>query len=211
MNSFLNILGTSAVSVVLIGFLVFLFRNAIEKIISRSIDHTYDIKLSAHKSQLNQELELLKGRIQLEREIASIQFSRYSQEQFSLYNELWASLCDLRSSVERLWNEASVSNANKLAEQLGATKAKVEKSALLMEPHHYVEINMILDEFTNFQFGKVRLVELRRKHIEGNKVNQQMINDTISSNQSTKEKLEYYLDSYMNCLRSQLRVDNSNT
>ncbi len=211
MNSFVDILLTSASSTLFIGLLVLLFRSAIGKKISRSIEHTYDIKLAAHKAQLNQELELMKGRIHLEYEIARIQFSRYSQEQFNLYNVLWASLCDLRFSVKRLWNEASLSNVDNLAEQLGATSVNIEKSALLMEPHHYVEIKMILDEFTNFRFGKVRLIELRRKHMEGNKVNQSMIDDAISDNQSTKEKLEHYLDDYMNCLRSQLRMDNSNT
>ncbi len=211
MNSFFNILWASLGSTALIGVLVFLFRSLIEKILSRSIEHTYDIKLEAHKAQLNQELELMKGKIQLEYQIAQIQFSRYSQEQFNLYNELWASLCDLRSSVERLWNEASVSNINQLAEQLGTTKTKVEKSSLFMEPHHYDEIKMILNEFTNFQFGKVRLMELRRKRMEGDRVNQGMINNVISNNQSTKEKLERYLDDYMNCLRSQLRSEDSNT
>lgn len=133
--------------------------------------------------------------------MAKITFSRYSEKQFALYNDLWVSLCDLNISVDKLWNNASIDNLIKLSQQIIITRQNIKKGALIIEDGHYNELGMFLDEFENFQFGKKRLMELRKNVV----VNRDEIEDVIMNNQNTKQRLSDFLQQMMGCLKNQLR------
>ena len=86
--------------------------------------------------------------------------NRYSETQFHLYNDLWSSLCDLRISGDKLWEEANITNVRSFAQQLQKTKDMIQKRSLLIEDHHYETLKELLREFGEFNFGKARLLHL---------------------------------------------------
>jgi hypothetical protein len=202
-------------SVSLLAIAAFLGKELIKKSLNKTIDHIYDARLESHKAELNRinneeievirnklarELEITKSRLQFETNMTITYLTRYSDKQFELYNELWASLCDLKFCVQKLWEIKSVDWLIKLSEQLKIAYEKCEKSALLIEPGHYNELQIILQEISDFKIGKANLIELRK----GSNVTQENINDIITNNGHIKERLEEYLRQFMGCLRRQI-------
>ncbi len=57
---------------------------------------------------------------------------RYSDSQFGLYNELWRSLVDLKSSGDSLWEQVSSKKVKEFAGQVKETSDAIERSALLI-------------------------------------------------------------------------------
>lgn len=108
-------------------------------------------------------LESLKKEYELDFEKALSKYARYTEHQFNLYNALWRTLMELKLSGETLSTDASISNLRAFAIQLSETKNDILKSALLIEDEHYLKLIELLDEFSNYQFGKMRLIDLRLK------------------------------------------------
>jgi hypothetical protein len=91
--------------------------------------------LEKDKAKYQEELETLKTKFQTELEIkkndlekSKTLFLRYSEHQFTLYNDLWKSLCDLRHIGEELWERAEIRKVKDFSKQLKLTKLTVEKS-----------------------------------------------------------------------------------
>lgn len=128
---------------------------------------------------------------------------RYSEKQFDVYNELWASLCELEICVNTLWEKATESSVRNLARQINFTRNKIRLSALLIEDRHYREFNIILNQFECFQFGKQNLIEMRNmKHESG--ISSEDIVKIINNNSEIKDRLIYLLLEIMACFRSQI-------
>ncbi len=210
MNFFTTILASTAVTTALIGAITWLARTWIKERLSRSIMHEYDIDLEKFKSDLSAsnsvEIEQFKARIGTEYEIIKASLLRYSEKQFELYNDLWASLCDLEVCVTNLWDVANMNNLRKLSQQLHDTRIKVRKSALLIEDRHYKELNLVLSEFEGFQFGKQHLIDLRKTRQNQNNqyVDEYEIRNAISNNAEIKNRLVELLAAMMACLKKQI-------
>lgn len=207
MDFLLHVLSTTGVTVVLVSALGWCLRNIIKERLSSSIRHEYNLKLEQFKSNLAsdnaQELEKFKTSIRTEYEVIKSSLLRYSERQFDIYNELWGSLCDVERRVDGLWERATEPSLRELAKQLYEARAKVRKSALLIENRHYKELNQILDEFENFRFGNQQLIDLRKAN-PNRKVNQIDIDDAIHDNGEIKDRLLVSLNQMMACLKRQI-------
>lgn len=216
---------------VLLGVVGYVGRTWIKARLSGAIRHEYAKDLEQLKIQLqataqekiertkadlaasnSREIETLKARLSAEYEVMKASLVRYFQKQFDLYNDLWVSLCDLEGSVRKLWDIASPKNLRVFVKQIEETRSKVRKSALLIEDHHYRELNEILDVFDRFQVGKRTLIELRQDR-QGGGVAEDEIRRTINSNSEAKNNLVELLDAMMTCLKRQIvqaeRLNNS--
>lgn len=228
---FLTSLGSSAI----IGVIIWLGRTWIKKELEKSIDNIYDTKLETHKSNLREkeeelksnltksietekaklslentkEIERVKSKLSLQIDTTKMFLVQYSGKQFELYNQMWLSLVDLKKSINNLWIKATITNLKDLANKLTTAYDTVEKSAILIEPRHYEEMQMILSEINEFQFGKERLLELRKnfEQRKGN-VTEEDIRNVIRNNERTKEKFENYLNEYRLCIQKQIKGEN---
>lgn len=86
---------------------------------------------------------------------------QYSANQFDVYRQLWESLCDLKVAADELWHSPTEEKVNAFSNDLTSAKRWLEKSSLLVEEEHYHRLNGILEEFTQFWYGKDLLVRLR--------------------------------------------------
>lgn len=205
-----TVFASTAVTTALICATTWFARTLIKERLSRSIKHEYDIDLEKYRSRLSSstsvEIEQFKARIGAEYEIIKASLLRYSEKQFDLYNDLWASLCDLEVCVSNLWDVANINNLRKLSQQLHYTRLKVRKSALLIEDRHYKEINLVISEFESFEFGKQNLINLRK--IRQNQNNEDFdecaVRSAISKNAAIKNRLVEILAAMMACLKNQI-------
>jgi len=198
-----NILATSTISTVLIGLVMYIFRDWIKIKITKSIQHQYDIDLENYKNNLNRELQYIKSKLQAEFEIYKTSITRYSNEQFKIYNELWIVLCELMNTVDQLWANASNHNLVKLSGQLIAAKDKIKKSALILDPSHYNELMKIICVFEEYKFGKMKLVEYKKENIVS-MVKTGEIMTFIGENQIIKKKLQEYLSKMQSDFRGKI-------
>ncbi|MEK7723926.1 MAG: hypothetical protein AAB336_06230 [Acidobacteriota bacterium] len=167
------------------------------------IKTNYLTELEGVKSKYQAELETKKTELEKSKAL----FFRYSENQFSLYNELWKNLCDLKHVGESLWERVEPEKLKSFSEQLNSTKLAIEKSALLIEDKHYKELIEILEEFGNFETGKRNLIELRKldNEIVQMEVNLGKANEVINKNKSVKERYTNLLNKLSKSFKNQLR------
>jgi len=204
----LQILAPTAIVGGLISILVFLTKNWVVEKIKNAVKHDYEKQLKDYEAKLklttDTELAKVNNRLSMELELTKLKLGPYSERQFTLYNELWTSLCDLKQSMEILWVSASGENLTEFAQQLAETSDILEKSALLVEPGHYAELNEILNTFGAYRLGKETLIDLRKERIGRNPIHDHEIRELIDGNRQTRESLREYLPQMMECLRSQI-------
>jgi hypothetical protein len=216
----------------IIAIVFFIGRTWIKKKIQKSIDNIYDMKLESHKSQLrekeeqlrgiltkeieiekaklslenNAQIELVKSKLALQIDSTKMFLVQYSGKQFEIYNQMWLSLIDLKKSINELWAKATIENLKDLSTKLTNAYITIEKSAILIEPRHYDEMQSILKEINEFQFGKEQLLKLRQNFKKRSEhVSQEDIMDVIRYNEKTKEKFEKCIDIYRLCLQKQIK------
>jgi hypothetical protein len=160
--------------------------------------------LAREKVLYEEKIEYLKHNLTIVQE----NITRFSEKQFDYYMSLWSSLQDLRFSGKELWEEANKEKLIKFSKTLYGTDKLVEKSRLFLEQNHYKELREVLHTFKNFEFGKIRLIELR----EGNEylsdewaLTSQNISMQINSNRVYKEKYEALLENVGRSLRNQMK------
>ena len=175
-----------------------------------AIKSKFQSELESDKAKYQKELEGVKIEYQseLERKKAELEkskalFFRYSEHQFSLYNELWKTLCDLKQIGEELWEKAEQEKVKDFSEQLAKTKLVVEKSALLIEDDHYKELTSILENFANFSIGKERLINLRNRSQE--EINQNTVNRVIRNNGENKKAFTMLLNKLLHSFKVQIK------
>ena len=103
--------------------------------------------------------ELEEKKAELDR--AKSQFLRYSEKQFDLYNSLWLVLVRTRELADGLWEDATPEKLPGFSEQIKQTRRAVTDNMLLIEKSHYDDLDKLLKEFEEFQFGKQKLIEIR--------------------------------------------------
>lgn len=175
--------------------------------LKNAVKHDYEKQLKEFENGLNMrtqiELAKLNTRLSMELEVAKTKIGPYSEKQFDLYNELWTSLCELKYAMLQLWDRASEDKFREFSDKLEKTTLKLERSALVVEEHHYIELISILNDFAQYEMGKRTLIDYRNQHTLAPydaHLTQQMIED----NKTTKDRLLRYLPKMMNCLRSQI-------
>lgn len=160
----------------------------------------YNREMEELKNKLNKELESYKSQIDL----AKLVLSRYSENQFNLYNKLWSSLCDLKIAGNMLWNKADVENLLDFTDRLRKTKEEVIKGALLIEDSHYKQLIELLDKFSNYAVGKYQLIEIDKT----NKIDLSTAlarSSIVADNASTKDAYEKLLNLILSYFKDQLR------
>lgn len=196
------------------GFLIYIFQRLIINSISEQQRQHNRIILEEMKSQYAKSLEEIKKSHQKEIENYKINlnnYSRYADEQFKLYNVFWISLCDLRSSADKLWGRASKDNLLSFAKQLKETKDMLEKSVLLIEDSHYETIMSIIDTFSRFSFGKESLIELAEKRSnETRNIQRYQLDELIDSNREIKNEYNELLREISKSLKNHIYYPNPN-
>ncbi len=116
-------------------------------------------KLEELKIKHSKEIELYRTQL----EIARTSFARYSEQQFTSYNQLWSSLFDLKTRGDQLWKLANDQNFHPFIKQLKETQEMIERNSLFIEDDHYEQLQQLLKMLSEYELGKKRLIELRRQ------------------------------------------------
>lgn|SRR3989338_461462 len=174
--------------------LIFFFSSWLGKVWANRIladdKAKYQREIEVLKNNFNKQLVYYKSQL----ELARASLSRYSENQFYLYSELWGQLCDLKNSGDRLWDRADNNRLLDFSKHLRKTKEYVMKGALLIEDEHYGQLTDLLEQFSNFNFNKKRLIDLRQADVGGNVYTQALGEfGIIEENRAAKENYDRLL------------------
>ena len=124
--------------------------------------------LDSYNNRHEKELEELKGKYaneleetKSELEKAKLQFVRYSEKQFELYNDLWKVLLYTKQQADMLWQRADPSQIPAFSEQIRLTRRAIDDNLLLIEDEHYNKLIQLIGQFEQFKFGKQKLIDIR--------------------------------------------------
>ncbi|MGM0840272.1 MAG: hypothetical protein ACQEWE_06080 [Bacillota bacterium] len=109
------------------GILIYVLQRLIINSLSENQMQNNRLIIEEIKDQYAKNLEEIKKTHQKEIENYKVNISnytRYSDEQFKLYNDFWISLCDLKNSAHLLWENANSDNLWSFAKQLKETKGE---------------------------------------------------------------------------------------
>ena len=153
-----------------------------------SYNNRHEAELENLKSKYAEELE--KTKTDLEK--AKLQFVRYSEKQFELYNSLWKVLLYTKQQADMLWEKADPAQIPAFSEQIRLTRNAVNDNLLLIEEEHYNKLVTLIERFEQFQFGKQRLIDVRADSNESSKslISAQEMKLVISKNKKTKENYD---------------------
>lgn len=176
-------------------------------------DFMSQILLDRYKNKHEKELESLKGRYQRELETTKTElekakslFLRYSEKQFDLYNDLWKVLLYTKNQADSLWEKVTPEKIPSFSEQIRLTRDAVNDNMLLIEEEHFNKLNELIKQFEQFQFGKVKLIDLRNKTTkEINEITQEEVETAIEQNQSLKEKYDNLIMEIGKSFRNQIK------
>ena len=171
--------------------------------------------LDSYNNKHERELEDLKGKYarelentKTELEKAKLQFARYSEKQFELYNDLWKTLLYTKQQADMLWEKAEPSQIPAFSEQIRLTRNAIDNNLLLIEETHYDKLIQLIGQFEQFQFGKLKLIDIKSQ-IEYDNTNQIITKDetqyTISENKKTKEKYDKLIMDIGKSFRNQIK------
>jgi len=152
-------------------------------------------------------LDNLRSDYQLEVEKNKSLFLRFSESQFTIYNNIWVALCDLEKSTNDLWKTAINREVKHFAVNLQKTKYEVRKGALVIEEDHYNQLMNLFDEFDNFKFGKYKLLELTRDRDRLQNINENQIREVVNNTGAIRERLIQLLDKVKVSLSSKIKGD----
>ena len=171
--------------------------------------------LDSYNNKHEKELEELKGKYageleetKNELEKAKLQFVRYSEKQFELYNDLWKVLLYTKQQADMLWQRADPSQIPAFSEQIRLTRRAIDDNLLLIEDEHYNKLIQLIGQFEQFQFGKQKLIDIRTQMESGDDV--QLITkdeaqNTIRKNKKTKDKYDELIMDIGKSFRNQIK------
>lgn len=156
------------------------------------------------KSGYQKELESTK----VELDKAKSQFLRYTEKQFELYNDLWKVLLYTKNQADSLWEAANPDQIPSFSEQIKLSKDAIDDNMLLIEESHYEKLMVLIKQFEQFQFGKIRLVDLRGQtpeEIIELGLTKEQIQQTIGLNKSIKDKYDNLIMEIGKTFREQIK------
>lgn len=172
--------------------------------------------LDSYNNKHEKELEVIKTKYASELENtfnelekAKSMFLRYSEKQFELYNDLWKVLLYTKRQADLLWQKADPNQIPSFSEQIRLTRNAISDNLLLIEEEHYEKLIQLIEQFEQFQFGKLKLIDIRIQ-IEGGEQVQQIISkadaqNTINKNRRTKEKYDKLIMDIGKSFREQIK------
>lgn len=181
------------------------FGNFLSTRLLDSYNNKHEKELEVIKTKYASELENTKNEL----EKAKSQFLRYSEKQFELYNDLWKVLLYTKRQADLLWQKADPNQIPSFSEQIRLTRNAISDNLLLIEEEHYEKLIQLIEQFEQFQFGKLKLIDIRIQ-IEGGEQVQQIISkadaqNTINKNRRTKEKYDKLIMDIGKSFREQIK------
>ena len=171
-----------------------------------SYNNKHKSELEELKSKYAKELESTKNDL----EKAKMQFVRYSEKQFELYNDLWKTLLYTKQQADMLWEKADPKQIPSFSEQIRLTKKAIDDNLLLIEDEHYNKLTQLIEQFEQFQFGKLKLVDIKAQ-LEEDEFNQTITKEdakkTINKNKTTKDKYDNLIMDIGKSFREQIKGD----
>ncbi len=188
-------------TVVIIGLSKW-FGDFLSKRLLDNYNNKHTTELEGIKIKYQGELE--KTKTDLEK--AKSQFIRYSEKQFDLYNDLWKVLLYTKHQADELWESAIPEKIPAFGEQIKLTRDAIDDNLLLIEEEHYDKLINLITQFDQFQFGKIKLIELRSRPIEGREnITTEQAKRTINQNKKTKENFDSILMEIGQSFRNQIK------
>ena len=154
-----------------------------------SYNNKHERELEKIKSNYSTELEKTKSEL----EKAKSRFLRYSEKQFELYNDLWKVLLQTKHQADMLWEKASPQQLPAFGEQIRLTRKAIDDNMILIEEDHYEKLIQLISQFENFQFGKLRLIEVSAQvpgNTPNNEPSEQEMRRAITKNSKIKSSYE---------------------
>ena len=169
-----------------------------------SYNNKHERELEKLKSKYATELENTKTEL----EKTKLQFARYSEKQFELYNDLWKTLLYTKQQADMLWKKADPSQIPAFSEQIRQTRNVINDNLLLIEETHYEKLIQLIGQFEQFRFGKLKLIDVNSQ-IEGTDTGQTITKaeaqETINRNKKTKEKYDELIMDIGKSFRNQIK------
>lgn len=188
-------------TVVIIGLSKW-FGDFMSKRLLDNFNNKHETELEGIKTKY--QLELEKTKVDLEK--AKSQFLRYSEKQFDLYNDLWKVLLYTKYQADELWESAIPEKIPSFGEQIKLTRDAVNNNLLLIEDGHYEKLIELIVQFEQFQFGKVRLIDIRKQPKDGRAaISANETRQTIQTNLRTKEKYDLLIMEIGKTFRTQIK------
>ena len=181
------------------------FGNFLSTRLLDSYNNKHEKELEVIKTKYASELENTKNELEKAKSI----FLRYSEKQFELYNDLWKVLLYTKRQADLLWQKADPNQIPSFSEQIRLTRNAISDNLLLIEEEHYEKLIQLIEQFEQFQFGKLKLIDIRIQ-IEGGEQVQQIISkadaqNTINKNRRTKEKYDKLIMDIGKSFREQIK------
>lgn len=189
--------------VVILG-LAKLFGGFLSNRLLDSYNNKHEQELEEIKSKYASELENTKNEL----EKARLQFMRYSEKQFILYNDLWKTLLYTKQQADMLWEKADPNQIPSFSEQIRLTRKAIDDNLLLIEEEHYNKLIQLIEQFEQFQFGKLQLIDIRTQHenMESNQtITEEDTLNTIQQNKATKDKYDELIMDIGKSFRNQIK------
>ena len=170
-----------------------------------SYNNKHERELEKIKSNYSTELEKTKSEL----EKAKSRFLRYSEKQFELYNDLWKVLLQTKHQADMLWEKANPQQLPAFGEQIRLTRKAIDDNMILIEEDHYEKLIQLISQFENFQFGKLRLIEVSAQvpdNTPNNEPSEQEMRRAITKNSKIKSSYESLIIEIGKSFRDQIRV-----
>jgi hypothetical protein len=169
-----------------------------------SYNNKHEQELEELKSKYARELESTKSEL----EKTKLQFVRYSEKQFELYNDLWKTLQITKQQADMLWLKADPMQIPSFGEQIRLTRKAIDDNLLLIEEEHYNKLIKLIGQFEQFQFGKLRLVDIRSQLNEETfnpTISKEEAETTINNNKTTKDNYDALIMEIGKSFRDQIK------
>jgi hypothetical protein len=207
-QAFLNLLAALVVSMggaaVIIIALAKFFGDFLAKKLLGTYKNRHEKDLEALKNSYQENLESTKAQLEKTKSL----FFRYSEKQFDLYNNLWKVLLYTKNAADSLWEEADPKKIPSFSEQIRLTQNAINDNMLLIEEDHYNSLCILIKKFEQFQFGKIKLIDLNNKgnkeNIEQN-ITQSEVSRIVKENEKVKRDYDTLIMTIGKSFRCQIK------
>lgn len=205
-NEYLKLFGAMLTAVGGASILILALSKWFGDFLSKRMLDSYNNKHSKDLEgiKIKYQAELEKTKTDLEK--AKSQFLRYSEKQFELYNDLWKILLYTKNQADELWESAIPEKIPSFSEQIRLTRKAINDNLLLIEAEHYQKLIDLINQFEQFQFGKIKLIDIRQQSIELiPKISLEQTQHTINQNRRTKDKYDNIILEIGQSFRDQIK------
>lgn len=95
-----------------------------------------------------------------------VKYNLVNESQFRAFSELWKSLTDLKSKADDLWENANDIKLLSFVLSLKEADKNLEANAIILNEEEYKSLRDIINKFSDYQFGKTRLIDMDKGKIK---------------------------------------------